>query len=363
MLTRELLDNEVEAWNSFVKASPCGDLLQSYEWGEFKQRSGGWKPLRIGVFEDNKIIAAISILKRSIPHTGRSIFYAPRGPICDYSNTAALKELFDAVKDFAKKEKAILVKIDPAIKLDNHHAAKAIEEIGFIKLEDKNGFGGIQPKCVMQLDLNPSLDRLLLACKSKWRYNIRLAEKRGVTIKSECSKDDLKVFYDILKETAKRDKFLVRGFSYYEDMWDTLIVPGHAKLFLAEYEGEAIAGAISFVFGDKCWYTYGASSNRHRNVMPNHLMQWKMITWAKELGCKIYDFRGVSQNKDAQEDDNLQGLNRFKEGFGAEFVEYIGEYDLPYSKVWYWAWTKGKPIASSILKRLRRNSISANNYE
>jgi lipid II:glycine glycyltransferase (peptidoglycan interpeptide bridge formation enzyme) len=208
----------------------------------------------------------------------------------------------------------------------------------------------------MQLDLTPTLEEVLANCKPKWRYNIRLAEKKGVVVRVGETEADLAAFYEVLRETAKRDQFLVRGFDYYKHMWETLVVPGYAKLFLTEYEGEVVAGALSFIFGDKCWYTYGASSNRHRNVMPNHLMQWRMIEWAKESGCSFYDFRGVSQAKDSNSGDHLSGLNRFKEGFGAKFVEYIGEFDISYSPAWYWAWATLKPKAIAFMKSLRRTS-------
>lgn len=354
MQVREILVNEKDNWNNFVAASPVGDLLQSYEWGELKKRSGGWEPIRIAAFEGGEIRAAISILKRRIPHTGRCIFYASRGPVLDLTNSKLLSELLDGIRIRAAKEGAILLKIDPPVVADDTESLASIAGTGFVKVQDATGFGGIQPRCVMQLDLTPSLDEILANCKPKWRYNIRLAEKKGVTVRSDCEKNDLRAFYEILKETAVRDKFLVRGFSYYEHMWDLLVETGYARLFLTEYEGEVVSGALSFLFGDKCWYTYGASSNRHRNVMPNHLMQWTMIGWAKESGCKWYDFRGVSPQKEEDPNDHLYGLNRFKEGFGAKFVEYIGEYDIVYSDAWYWAWTQGKPRISNLFKSLRR---------
>ena len=352
MQVREVLDTESERWNEFVAGFPTGDLLQSFEWGELKRRSGGWQPIRLVVEGDSKILGAVSILKRRIPRLNKCIFYAPRGPVCDLSDQQVLSALVDAVKSCARREGAILFKIDPPIQDTN--VAPRLEELGFVRVADPSGFGGVQPRCVMQLDLGPSMDELLANCKPKWRYNIRLAEKKGVRVRSDCTKDDLRVFYELLTETARRDRFLIRGYDYYGHLWDTLVEPGYAKLFLAEYEGEAIAGALSFIFGDKCWYTYGASSSRHRNVMPNHLMQWRMIEWAKESGCVLYDFRGVSPKGEGEPGDHLSGLNRFKAGFGARFVEYIGEFDLPFSGFWYWAWTVGKPRVVSLLKSVGR---------
>lgn len=354
MQIREILAEEKELWNGFVSKSPACDVLQSYEWGELKRKSGGWKPIRLALEDNGKIVAAVSILKRKLPKLQKCIFYAPRGPVCDFEDAKTLGALVEAVRERAAREGAILFKIDPSITIENTATVAALRDVGFQEVADNQGFGGIQPRCVMLLDISPSLDDVLGGCKPKWRYNIRLAEKKGVNVRSECNKDDLVRFYSLLKETAERDRFLVRGFDYYEHMWDELVVPGLARLFLAEYEGEPVAGALSFVFGNRCCYTYGASSNRHRNVMPNHLMQWRMIEWAKESGCTWYDFRGVSQKKDSESGDHLSGLNRFKEGFGAQFVEYIGEFDLPYSQPWYWAWTVGKPRATAFLKSLRR---------
>jgi len=359
MQVREVLESERELWNGFVAKSPTGDLLQSFEWGELKRRSGGWRPIRLAVEDGGGIVGAASILKRRLPRSNKCIFYAPRGPVCDFADRQVLRLLTDAVRARARQEAAILFKIDPPITTEDSRVVSLLEEVGFVGISDPHGFGGVQPRCVMQLDLEPSIDELLANCKPKWRYNIRLAERKGVRVRSSCTKDDLQPFYNLLKETARRDRFLIRGYDYYECIWDILVEAGYAKLFLAEYEGEAIAGALSFIFGDKCWYTYGASSNRHRNVMPNHLLQWRMIEWAKESGCKVYDFRGVSPKRDWSADDPLSGLNRFKEGFGARFVEYIGEFDLPFSHAWYWAWTVGRPCATAILKSLRRRRTGA----
>ena len=121
-----------------------------------------------------------------------------------------------------------------------------------------------------------------------------------------------------------------------------MVIPGLARFFLAEYEGEAIAGTLALKLGDKAWYLYGASSNRHRNVMPNYLLQWTMITWARESGCTLYDFRGVSG--DLSEDNPLYGLYRFKKGFNGDLVEFVGEWDKVYSPFFYWLWTRALPL-------------------
>lgn len=352
---REATEQDRIRFNDFVARFDTGDLLQSFEWGDLKSRSG-WRPVRVVAERDGEIVAAASLLKRAIPKVGRCIMYAPRGPVLDTQDVELVKEFTAYLRQTATKYKAILLKIDPPVPVEDTVSEKNLREVGFVPLSS-DGFGGTQPKCVMQLDLDKSADDLLASFKPKWRYNIRLAEKKGVTVRMDCDKSDLPAFYELLKETCKRDGFLVRGYQYFEDMWDCLVPAGFMRLVLTYYEGKPIAGAIAYLFGDKAMYTYGASSNEHRNVMPNHLMQWTMIQWAMENGCKWYDFRGVSPRQDGDEGDHLQGLNRFKDGFSPRFVEYIGEYDMVLSPAFYWLWNVARPKIQQMLKARRRAEV------
>lgn len=344
---KDATEQDRNRFDDFVARFETGDLLQSFEWGELKSHSG-WKPVRVYAERDGKIVAAASLLKRAIPKTGRCIMYAPRGPVLDTQDSELVQSFSKYLKETAIKHKAIFLKIDPPVPVEDTVSEANLQAAGFVPIAAQ-GFGGTQPKCVMQLDLDKSVDDLMASFKEKWRYNIRLAARRGVTVDMNCPKSDLPKFYELLKETCERDGFLVRGLSYFENMWDVLEPAGYMRLVLTYYEGKPIAGAIAYLFGDKAMYTYGASSNEHRNVMPNHLMQWTMIQWAKESGCKWYDFRGVSPKKGSG-DDHLQGLNRFKEGFSPRFLEYIGEYDMILSPGFYWLWNVLLPKIKKVLK-------------
>jgi peptidoglycan pentaglycine glycine transferase (the first glycine) len=356
---RQIGDSEHDLWNGFVADYPSGDLLQSYEWGVVKSRSGDWQPFRLLATDGGKPVAGISILKRKLPRVNKSLFYAPRGPVGDLTSLDVVSALRSATSDLAAEHKAILLKIDPPVPIEDQYSHSNLTAAGFRNVGDETGFGGTQPKCVMQLRLDKDIDMLLAEFKPKARYNIRLAEKKGVTVREGEAPTDLRAFYDLLLETARRDRFLVRGFGYYQTLWEVLAPQGMARLFLAEYESQAVSGALCFYMGDRCWYTYGASSNTHRNVMPNHLMQWHMIQHAKSIGCRIYDFRGVSPKRAPTPGDHLQGLNRFKEGFAAEYVEYIGEYDLPFSSAWYWLWQTAAPKVVSLIKGRKRAESAA----
>jgi lipid II:glycine glycyltransferase (peptidoglycan interpeptide bridge formation enzyme) len=348
---RVLSEADRARYDAFAARSGLADVLNSWAWGEVKRESG-WTPRRIALEQDGDIVAAAQLLQTRPVKGSPPILYCPRGPVLDYRQPTLLRRLADEIK--ARAGSAIFLKCDPAIELDSPEAL-TLREAGF-RPAGGGGFGGVQPTAVMVLDLSLGLEKVQEGFHKKWRYNIRLAEKKGVTVRA-AGIDDLGVFYDLLLETAKRDGFLVRGRDYFRTLHDRL--GDQFQMFLTMYEGRAIAGAIMLCFGPRATYTYGASSNEHRNVMPNHLMQWEMIQWAHGRGYQIYDFRGVSPVRDGKPvEEHIAGLNRFKDGFGAKYVEYAGEHDLPLRPLMYKGWTIGAPIAMAALKKLRGQSGS-----
>lgn len=324
-----------DAWNDFVAACAHGTVLQSYQWGQLKAGSG-WEPLPVAVCEGERMRACALVLKRELPLTGRSLFYAPRGPIVDFGDSGAVQHLQEAIRGLAQEHRALALKIDPPIPADCAEVTDTLRRAGFRPVHyGPEGLGGTQPRYVMKTDLTPEPDELLAGFKDKCRYNIRLAARKGVVVRQDCSRLGLASFYDLLRVTAERDGFTVRSREYFERLYDLLVPAGLAKLFAAEYQGEMIAAAILFRMGRQATYVYGASSNEHRNRMPNHLLQWEMMLWAREQGCTVYDFRGVAREVNDQPVGALGGLNRFKRGFAAKYVEYVGEWDLVFSPTWY----------------------------
>jgi lipid II:glycine glycyltransferase (peptidoglycan interpeptide bridge formation enzyme) len=350
------------AWDAFVGAVPEGDVLQAWEWASVKSE---WDPIRIAAFRDGKIAGGAALLKRSLPVVG-AFYYAPRGPLLeDWTDEALLTSVLKAIKERASRDGVAFLKIDPAVSIEHEGVDKLLAKHGFRPpaTADAQGFGGTQPRCVMQLDLGDRTEQELLAAfKPQTRRNIKLSmEKHGVEVVESTNRDDLVEFDRLMQITGERDGFRPRNLAYFQSLWDHLGTAGLAKLFLTRYEGQYLSGAICFIIGDKSWYVYGASSNEHRNVMPNYAMQWAMIRWALNAGCSWYDFRGVSPRRkqegesteEVEKEDHLQGLNRFKEGFGTRYVEYIGEFDLVYKPAAYWVFTHGKPAAQKLVRKLR----------
>ncbi len=327
---RFVTEETKKEYTEFLEKHERCNFQQSLEWGNVKT---AWKKeVVLAENENGKIIGSICVWIRKMPIFG-NMMYASRGPVCDIHNKEVLEQLTQGVKELSKKYKAFVFRMEPDIKKDDIEFRKIVEEIGYKVKDDAKDFKDeIQPRFVFRLDIKGKTEEeVLAACHQKTRYNIRLAKKKGVIIK-EGSREDLKDFHKIMIETGSRDGFIIRSLEYFEKMYDEL-APKHMKLLMAYYEDKPISGIIPIMYGNKTWYLYGASSNEHRNLMPNYLLQWEMIRQAIQNKCDIYDFRGVSGVVD--ETHPQYGLYRFKKGFGAEFTEFIGEVYLPFRPIWY----------------------------
>ncbi len=336
----------IKEYEDFVSSHPKGHFLQSYAWGKQKPE-WVWEGLFVRN-DEGDICGAMSVLIRRAPSLPYTIMYGARAPVCDIHDEKVLSELMDGAKQLAKKHRAYCLKLDPDVLVSDTEFSDIMKRLGFKRRDTGKNFSGIQPRFVFRLDVDgKSEDELMNSFHSKTRYNIRVAERKGVEIRL-CGKEAVADFSRIMLETGVRDGFVVRNADYFENMLDNL--GENCRLYMAYSEGVPIAGTLAIHYGDKVWYLYGASSNEHRNLMPNYLLQWTMIKWAAELGCRIYDFRGVSG--DISEDNPLYGLYRFKKGFNGEFCEFVGEFDFVFNKPLNFIIEKGEFIYRKLRKQL-----------
>ena len=339
-------ESNLAEYEAFVQSHPKGHFSQSVLWAKQKP-AWTWRAI-LCRGADGKIKGSIAFLIRKMPIVRKTILYACRGPVCDLDDRETFGELVAAAKQLAKEEKAYVIKIDPDVPSDHLEFKKMLEDFGFHTKDGGKNFEAIQPKYVFRLYLNGRGEEELLASfQQKTRYNIRLAVKKGVEVRI-CGKEMVPDFARIMLETGVRDGFVTRPPEYFAAMMDNL--GEHARLYMAFHEGQPIAGTLAIHYGDKVWYLYGASSNEHRNLMPNYLLQWNMIRWAVETGCRVYDFRGVSG--DLSESNPLYGLYKFKKGFNGEFTEFVGEYDLVLKKLSYFIAEKGSLAYKSLNAKL-----------
>lgn len=329
-----------EEYSDFLEKHERCNFQQSLEWAKVKQ---SWKREVILAEDTNgKINGSLMLLVRKIPFFG-NIMYSARGPVCDIHNIEVLRQITEGAKELAKKYNAIVLRIEPDIKSDDTDFRNIMLELGYsIKDDAKNFRDEIQPRYVFRLDTkNKTEDEIFKNFHQKTRYNVRLATKKGVTVK-EGTREDLKDFHKIMVTTGIRDGFITRPLEYFEKMYDCL-GPEHMKILMAYYDGKPISGVIPIMYGNKTWYLYGASSNEHRNLMPNYLLQWEMIKIAISRKSDIYDLRGVPGIA-----DDSNGLYRFKKGFGAEYTEFIGEVYIPFKPLTYKAYKFSEKMFRSL---------------
>jgi peptidoglycan pentaglycine glycine transferase (the first glycine) len=351
--------NDTREWNDLLTHGICGHLLQSWEWGQFKEHYG-WKAERLCWVDPGGVAkAAAQVLSRSVA-SHFSILYCPRGPALDWSDEELRPTILSELKAHAYSHKAIFAKIDPEIPIGFDRLESPVERkhpMGEALLQDLKHLGWrssreqIQFRNTMLLNLQPPEEELLAGMKQKTRYNIRLAAKRGVRVRKG-TQADLDLLYQMYAETSLRDHFTIRDPGYYQHAWGSFLAEGRAQPFIAEVEGEPIAGIIVFHFGDRATYMYGMSRLAHREKMPNHLLQWEAIRWAKAKGCSTYDFWGAPDRFDPA--DPMWGVFRFKEGFGSEIVHTIGAWDYPARPLLYQLYSLVLPGILAAMRKVGR---------
>lgn len=288
-----------QSWDAKV-VELGGSILQSWVWGEFQNFFGN-KIVRLSGSD----FAALGV-QASLP-LGKNYLYFPRGPLGNMDS--ALTEL----KRLDEDHNIVFARLEPQVLLDLPPASKET-----------------QPQQVWMLNLAKTEEELLIAMKPKTRYNINLAQRKGVRV-FEGTVKDLINLYQLMLETASRAEFKLHPQEYYWQMFEAL-APSHAKILIAEYQGQPLAGMILTFFSDTATYLHGGSASRLRDVMAPYLLHWEAIKLAKTLGYSYYDLGGVA---DQTTHPGWAGLTRFKKSFGGYEVAYPGSFDLVFSPIWY----------------------------
>jgi len=317
-------------WNSLITSQGLSQFLQSWEWGVF-QESLGRKLFRLALINEEKENILAQVVRMKLPF-GFNYLYIPRGPIFDETKNINYQEMINEVCRLTSDNKTIFLKIEPTF-LDNFVDPKKIEIFGQLV---KTPF--VQPEQTIIFDLSKREDDLLKGMHSKTRYNIRLAQKRGIEIKTSfsVSDQDISTFLNLLKITSARDSFRAHPADYYRQMLKVLVSDNQSmvsdkffiRLYQAEYQGKILAANLVGFFGDTVTYLHGASSDESRQIMAPYLLQWQIILDAKKQGYHYYDFWGI--------DEKLwPGVTRFKIGFGGKQIKFFGTYDYIISPLVY----------------------------
>lgn len=316
------------AWDALVASDLHGHLLQTWAWGELKS-AFGWTPLRVAVARDGALVAGAQALYRRLgPLT---LGYIPKGPALAEDSPEAAALLWQGLRRASRRMRAVSLKVEPEWRDAETQRHAWLRAHGL-----RPSAECIQPRRTVIVDLRGEEEALLARMKPKWRYNIRLSMRRGVTVR-EGGEADLGAFHRLMEITGRRDGFGIHSAAYYRRAWALFASEDRARLLLAEYEGELLAGLLAYAFNGQAWYLYGASGEAHRDLMPNHQLQWRAMQWARSLGCTQYDLWGITDEDPASPTAALSGVERFKLGFGGEVVRYVGAYDHDYAPPLAWA--------------------------
>ena len=382
---------ESTVWNSLISNLPNPHFLQTYEWGQVKAKYG-WSPLyalwdadgkwkvesdpnQLSAFDSP--VAAALILKRQILRSGfaarLSILYLPKGPLLDWTNESLRNRVLNDLQSFAKKQGAIFLKMDPDVVLGRgvpQSEYDALDSSGQSVLSELQGRGWsyaadqIQFKNTVLIDLSPSEEELLAKMKQKTRYNIRLAEKKGLTLRIG-TPDDFDMLYKMYAATSVRDGFVIRDQGYYQTVWQTFLTGDQSPVshlqspipnpqlpftepLIAEVDREPVAAIFVFYFAGRAYYVYGMSRDAHREKMPTYLLQWEAMKRARAKGCMVYDLWGAPDVFD--ESDSMWGVYRFKEGLGGEVVRTLGAWDFAPNPLWYKLYSEVIPRLLDVMR-------------
>jgi lipid II:glycine glycyltransferase (peptidoglycan interpeptide bridge formation enzyme) len=246
--------------------------------------------------------------------------------LLDFNSDEQLTGMTSALDHVARRVRAVSISWELPVAKDPALAAR-LRRLGLRPVKP------VQHSATRIIDLTPGLDEIQASWKPKWRSNTRLAMKHGVRVRSAECVADFERWYELFVRTSARDNFTVRGPEYYRRFWQLGRDAESTVLLLAEHDERLLAGIIVHQFGRESTYLYGASSNEGRNLMPNHLLQWEAMQWAKARCATRYDLFGIAETDEQTEP--LAGVTRFKAGFGGETMRYAGAFDRVYHPVLY----------------------------
>ncbi len=325
MSVRFASPQEISNWNSLLVANPDnGNVFQSYEFAMQKE-TGGYKARFLIV---NNV--ALTVLEKSVPAFGK-LWYLPKGP--GVNTVTDLFKIIDELKPFAKKRGVFAIRTEPEMHRDNQVELK---KRGLVPAK-----AIIPNPSTILLDIHEDLETVMASLNQKGRHAIRRAERDGVTIEQVPSSDkNCKIMYDLLAETAK-GQFGIRSYEYFQTFWQRFETAGLGQLFFAYFEGKIVAGAYALTFGEKSTYKDGASIRQRTTYGASHLLQWRVIEWAKSRGVNIHDFCGSPPSDEINNPDHKHyGVGLFKSSFNKTVTDYVGCFDAVISPTKYKLWIK-----------------------
>ena len=320
-IVREIEENEKEIYNLAVS-----HVVQSWEWGEFRKKTG-LDLVRLGHFNGKKLIYAYQLTFHPLPIFGQTIGYFAKGPEPD-------SKMIEAIATLGEKKNAAFIKIEPNVVVTDKTREDAHRKM--LSLNSRLILSGkpLFTKHNFLIDLKHSEIELFAGMHPKTRYNIGVAQRYGVQVYESTKTADFEIYLKLYFETTRRQKYFGHTSAYHKLVWETLMPAGMARVIVAKYQNKPLVAWMLFNFGNTLYYPYGGSSTEYREVMASNLVCWEAIKLGKKMNLALFDMWGAL-SPEADERDPWYGFHRFKAGFGPMHVEYIGTYDLILKQAFY----------------------------
>lgn len=315
---------EKKEWEDFILAHPEANFLQSWGWGEF-HKALGKQISRIGFYKNGKL-AGIMLSVVEPARRGRYLT-VPGGPIIDWKNNETVKAFGNQIKQIAKDNGCVFIRVRPQLKSDES-SRKIFKELRFIKAPMH-----LHAELTSQLDITKSEEELMSQMRKATRYEIKKAMKIGIKISMSTNSSDIKNFYNLQIETAKRQQFVPFSYKFLFEQFKIFAQNGQAFLYSAKLKNKLLAQAFIIFYNQEAVYHYGASTDEGRRFPGAYLIQWEAIREAKKRGMTRYNFWGVAPED--KKNHRFSGLSLFKRGFGGQDFEYLHAQDLIVSKPKY----------------------------
>lgn len=321
-----------QAWEQLVLANPANGIMQSLHWASFKRRQG-LRALHLGLFQGDCLIGGLLAYTLSRPGQA-SLLVAPEGPVLPWADAnlsrAGLACLIDKAEELAPDYQAIGVRLEPRLAPPRPRLLRAFNRAPVDLLARET----------LYLDLTPEPATLLKAMRPKGRYNIRLADRHGVTVTADSSPAAARRLHGVLASVGARQAIFIEPLSYFDALLTALHPPGLVHCLFAERDGLTLGAMLLVVYGQRATYLYGGITGSERQTMAGYALQWSAMLRARQLGCTVYDLFGFEPAGDPTH--LYAGFSRFKRQFGGQAIKFIGAHDYYFLE----------PLASAVIQAI-----------
>jgi len=309
------VDQTTEAeWNRLLPQFADASLYQTWAYGAV---SWGEKNLsHLLLKQDDQVVGMAQFRIVRVPLISSGIAYLRWGPLCRRRDgTAApqtlLPALLKAIADEYARRRRLLVRILPNVFRDDPAAPAfeaACDEFGF------QPGTAVTPYRTIRVDLTPAPELIRKRLDQKWRNQLNAAERNGLTIREGTGDDLFAEFTAIYRELLARKEFETSvSIDEFARIQRAFPEPLKMRVLLCAKDGKVMAGLVGAALGDTGLYLLGATSTEGMKAKGSYLLQWRMMQWLCESGCRWYDLGGINPQRNP-------GVYHFKSGLGGQEV-------------------------------------------